>query len=61
MSTEAPMIEEQIRGLARLAGIYIKDGAPATAAERLRTAANLCDELAKARGATLTAFEEQPA
>lgn len=40
---------DDVYHLVELAGIYIEDGAPRTAAERLRSAAGILDALANAR------------
>ncbi|MCB1349823.1 MAG: hypothetical protein KDK11_14740 [Maritimibacter sp.] len=42
---------EQIRDLIQLAGIYWEDGAPSTAADRLRKAARLLEQEALERAA----------
>lgn len=49
MSDLRDRIEERVQ----LAAIYLDDGAPLTAAQRLRDAAVMCEQLAAARGAAL--------
>jgi len=51
-------LEQRATELVNLAGTYLDDGAPATAADRLRLAASTLDELAETKA---TLFERVPA
>ena len=46
MTDDALSLSEQVSELVQLAGIYLADGAPRTAADRLRKAATLLDDFA---------------
>jgi hypothetical protein len=51
---------KRIKEMASLAKIYIEDGAPHTAAARLRTLANEAEEWAKAQQAIIDAMMAKP-
>lgn len=46
MTEETASISEEVAELVQMAGIYLADGAPRTAADRLRKAADLLDGFA---------------
>ena len=51
-------LRERIEERVQLAAIYLDDGAPLTAAQRLRDAAVMCQQLAGAREAALQKLEQ---
>ncbi len=51
----SPKDHDRVGELIELAGIYFVDGAPRTAAIRLRAAADLCDEIADRKDAHFAA------